>query len=255
MNWLLLRGLAREQRHWGRFPETLAAKLAVGPEGGSVHCLDLPGMGTEHARPGRGTIDAIVEDLRRRWRPLAEQHLGPWCVAGISLGGMAALRWVGDHPSDFSSLVVVNSSAGDLSPPWHRMTPRVLPEVMRALLERDPVARERRILSATTRMKNDLDSIAFAWARFQIDRPITRFAVLLQLLAAMRFRAPRSLAVPTLIIAGLRDPFTNPSCARRLAERFEARLETHPSAGHDLSTDDPDWLAERIAAFPPSVRG
>lgn len=246
MNWMLLRGLAREQRHWGGFPEALAARRG----GGKVHCLDLPGMGTEHARAGRAEMDGIVSDLRRRWLELRTGHPGRWRLCGISLGGMAALRWVATHPEDFTAVVVINSSAGDLSPPWHRMVPAAVGQVMRALVERDPVARERRVLAATTRIRRDLDPVAAAYARFQEESPVTRPAVLLQLLAAARFRAPRTLALPSLFVVGARDPLTNPECSRRLAARYHAPLAIHPEAGHDLSLDDPEWLAERVAAFP-----
>ena len=61
MNWLLLRGLAREQRHWGRFPALLSAKLP----GDRVFCLDLPGTGTEHRRKSPASIAAIPVGLRR----------------------------------------------------------------------------------------------------------------------------------------------------------------------------------------------
>mgnify|MGYP003949335389 CR=1 FL=1 len=43
MNWLFLRGLTREQRHWGPFRDVFARDYP----GAKVHCLDLPGTGTE----------------------------------------------------------------------------------------------------------------------------------------------------------------------------------------------------------------
>jgi hypothetical protein len=38
VNWLFLRGLSREQRDWGDFPETFERRV-----GGRVYFLDLPG--------------------------------------------------------------------------------------------------------------------------------------------------------------------------------------------------------------------
>src|SRR5205814_3692341 len=64
--WLLLRGLAREQRHWGAFLPALQAAL---PDA-RVHCLDLPGAGTEHARTSPANARSIAEDVRQRWLAL-----------------------------------------------------------------------------------------------------------------------------------------------------------------------------------------
>ena len=60
--WLLLRGLAREARHWGRFTQLLSEKLTA-----EVHTLDLIGVGTELGRTVPLTISGITDDLRARW--------------------------------------------------------------------------------------------------------------------------------------------------------------------------------------------
>ena len=89
VDWLMLRGMAREQRHWGRFPEALRASLG----GDRLHCLDLPGTGTEHARGTPASIRGIKDDVRARWLQLKAQQPGPWGLIAISLGGMVAMRW------------------------------------------------------------------------------------------------------------------------------------------------------------------
>src|SRR5438552_440235 len=94
--WLLLRGLAREQRHWGRFRPELSARL---PPGAEIHCLDLPGTGTEHLRGSPANIAAIAEDVRERWLGLRGE--GPWGLLAVSLGGMVAMEWCAAHPADF----------------------------------------------------------------------------------------------------------------------------------------------------------
>ena len=58
MQWLLLRGLAREQAHWIDFPEIFEK---IVPDA-KVHCLDLPGVGTERDRPSPLNVPAIVDD-------------------------------------------------------------------------------------------------------------------------------------------------------------------------------------------------
>ena len=85
--WLLLRGLAREQRHNGRFAEVLADALGDA----TAHGIDFPGAGTEFARLSPASIRGIMEDIRARWLRLREEHPGEWSLLGISLGGMVTM--------------------------------------------------------------------------------------------------------------------------------------------------------------------
>lgn len=243
MNWLLLRGLAREQRHWGSFPEAFARALGV-----RVHCLDLPGTGTENGRPTPTTLPEIADDVRARWTALRDSTPGPWSLLGISLGGMVSMQWVGAHPEDFERVVLLNTSASNLSRPWERLDLGVVPGIAKALFDRDPVRRERRILSVTAKLIDDerAQATAETWATFQADRPVARTTVLRQLWAASRFRAPVSLTPPTLVLCAAEDPLTNPKCAKRLADHFGAPLLVHPTAGHDLPLDDPQWLTTQV---------
>lgn len=243
--WLLLRGLAREQRHNGRFGEVLARALGDA----TAHGIDLPGAGTECARPSPLTVRAIMEDTRARWLRLRDEHPGEWSLLGISLGGMVTMQWAADHPGDFRRVVLVNTSAGDLSRPWHRMDLAIVPQIVAAARTRDPVERERIVLGFTTRLAPDLDLVAREWSGYGRERPTAVATLVRQLAAATRFRAPARLAVPTLVVTAARDPLARPVCGERLARHLGAPLVQHPSAGHDLPLDDGPWLAERVRAW------
>jgi pimeloyl-ACP methyl ester carboxylesterase len=245
MEWLLLRGLAREQRHWGSFPAEFSRLVP----GARTHTLDLPGAGTQHRHRCPSEMSALVEDVRRRFIPLAEEHRGPWGILGISLGAMVALEWTARHPTDFARAVVANTSVRSLSPPWERMRPRALRHVLAALLERDPERRELRILGATTLLHRDLDATAKRWASYATDQPMRRAAVVSQLLAAMRFAGPERIDVPLLVLGAANDPLTHPRCPERIAARLGAPFALHPTAGHDLSLDDGPWIAEQVRAW------
>lgn len=245
MNWLLLRGLAREQRHWGRF----VGVLRQSRPNDTVHCLDLAGTGTEVSRKSPSTIAGITEDVRARLLELKRSHPGPWSLLGVSLGGMVSMQWVASHPEDFERVVLINTSASNLSVPWRRMRLAVLPKVLRSLLGGDELTRQKRILSITARMVPDPTPIAAEWAEIQRTAPVARTNVLRQLWAAARYKAPERLAIPTLILAGAEDPLCDPDCPKRLSQRFGAPLDTHPRAGHDLAVDDPEWLSDRIEAW------
>ena len=67
-----------------------------------------------------------------------------------------------------------------------------------------------------------------------------------QLLAANRSRAPERLDVPVVILCADQDRLVDPSCSKRLAARLKADLRVHPWAGHDIATDDPDWLLQTV---------
>lgn len=224
----MLRGLAREAGHWNEVPEALAAATGL-----PVACLDLPGAGREAHRASPTRIEAIAADLRGRARPA-------WIVAN-SLGGMVTMALAADPSPGLRGVVLVNTSAADLGPPWRRMSPGALWGVLRAIGTRDPERRERAILDFTTR-RCDRAAIARRWARIATERPMRRIEVLRQLWAASRFRAPARLGVPALVIGAEHDRLAHVGNAVALARRYDAALEIHPEAGHDVATDDPEWF-------------
>src|SRR6185436_10705126 len=129
----------------------------------------------------------------------------------VSLGGMVAMEWCAAHPDDFSTLVLANTSGGNLNPPWKRMQPHIVPHIAMALASRSAVARETRILSLTTHVRA-ADGLPAQWASFHAERPMKRLNVLRQLAAATRFRVPPALAPRTLVISSAGDEFTHPDC-------------------------------------------
>ena len=81
MRWLLIRGLSRDARHWGSFPQTFAEELGV-----EVQTIDPPGFGTQITRTSPSTIAKITNDIRDR----ATIQGDDWSILGISLGGMVS---------------------------------------------------------------------------------------------------------------------------------------------------------------------
>ena len=244
MKWILLRGLTRESRHWMGFPEAMAAAMP----GAELVLLDLPGAGTENGVDSplsiAETTDHVRAKFRRKRASGAEVPVG---VIGFSLGGMVAMDWAHRYSGDFHRVVLLNASAGNLSP-WHkRMRFDVLPRVAKALAARTRVDQEREILGITTRLVPDLDGMARTWAGFMESQPVTRLTFVRQLAAAIRYRAPGALPMPTLVLSSARDGLVHSECSRRLAEHFEAEHRIHPTAGHDLAIDDPAWTARAIA--------
>lgn len=249
MNWLLLRGLTREKRHWGDFPQVFERLVP----GAKVFTIDLPGVGTELLRDSPTNLRGIVHDVRSRWSELSAPK-APWGLLGFSLGGMVALDWAATYPEDFSRLVLMNTSAGDLSMPWDRIRPLMMPRLAGTGFIRESFARERWVLKMTTRLRTDIDRLAGEWAAIAGDPGRVKQAFVRQLVAATMFRSPPKVDMPLLVLTSAGDDFTNPSCSLKLAAKFEAPLKVHPAAGHDLALDDPSWAARETAAWLESVR-
>jgi len=239
-NWVLIRGLAREARHWDAFPEVLRKH---DPKG-TVLCMDPPGAGREFKRHCPTTMSGIAADMRRRW--LASPPApGPWRLLTLSMGGMIGMQWCAEYPEDFKSLVLINSSSR-LSFPHHRMRLGNLPRLLEVLRSKDRLFQERRVLEMTSGAYGSDATIAKRWAEFSAECPITPQTTLRQLWAAMKFHVPPKLRLPVIVLSSKQDTFTHPRCSRALAKHFKAPLRIHPTAGHDLSLDDPEWVCRNL---------
>jgi pimeloyl-ACP methyl ester carboxylesterase len=239
--WILLRGLARERRHWGGFPSVRQL-----PSGDTVACVDLPGNGEHWREASPVRVAAMVEAVRRELR--ARGHAPPYAVVALSLGGMVALQWAAARPLELAGCVLVNSSAGAFSPPWHRLRPGSWFRLLRWLLAASPEARERAVFDATSRRPPD-EAVIAEWAAIAQSRPVSARNVARQLLAAARFRAPSALHVPVLLVTSRGDRLVSHRCSATMARVWHLPLREHPWAGHDLALDDPGWLARVIAGW------
>lgn len=243
--WVLLRGLAREARHWGAFRGLLAASVPAGDE---VVAVDLAGNGSRRHLRTPSTVHGIAQDVRRA---VAASHPPPYVLVAVSLGGMVATEWALRHPAEVQGCVLVNSSLGRFSPPWHRMRTRALLELAVLSFVRDAQARERRVLRLTSNLPVDAETAA-AWARYARESPVARLNAWRQLWAAAGYRPPRRRpGVPLLLLASTHDRLVDVRCSRALAQAWACPLHEHPRAGHDLPLDDPRWIIARLRDWPP----
>jgi len=246
--WVLLRGLAREARHWGSFVELL--RHAV-PAGDAVVALDLPGNGTlwRQRSPARvvGMVDAARRELDlRAVRP-------PLVLLAISLGGMVALEWAARDPDSVIACVLINSSSARFSPLWQRLRPRSYPMLLAALRPgATALERETRILALTCNRPLS-SATAASWVQYARHHPLARANMLRQLWAAARFHASRP-EVPTLLLASRQDRLVAPDCSRAMARAWQLPLREHPWAGHDLPLDDPEWVVRQVTGWLGTVR-
>lgn len=239
--WLLLRGLGRERRHWFDFPDALAAALRV-----ETCALDLPGMGESHGALSPRSVLDTAREIRRDLSARDASHA--WGVLGISLGGMVAIALAAEWPAGISHVVVINASSR-CSLAHQRLRPAALAQLAYAAWQRDALARELRIHALTT---NAAAHRVSAWAARAAAlghemRP-SRASLLRQLFAAASFRAAPILQ-PALVLGGAKDRLVAPECSRALADALGATYRHHPTAGHDLPLEEPDWVITQIRCW------
>ena len=104
VNWVFLRGLTREARHWSGFTAQFEARLAPS----RVTTLDLPGNGEFHAQTSPLRVENIVVFARQQL--LAQGIKPPYALLAMSLGGMVATSWAQRYPDEISHLVLINTS-------------------------------------------------------------------------------------------------------------------------------------------------
>ena len=191
---LLIAGLGATGHIWGPLPRRLRSQFRIISYdhrwlGRSRRVEPLPPVEFgELVADARGILD----------------HLGiaRANVLGKSLGGMIALNWARQHPEDFQRMVIINASDRQSGWLWHRLHPRTLIHSLRIALARNPRRAEDLILKMTANL--------IAGSRYQqiLDeretiahkRPISVSTTVRQLIAAMRFKGPCSLSIPSLIL-------------------------------------------------------
>ena len=242
--WVLLRGLARDSRHWGNFPALLAAAL---PDGSRVLALDLPGNGALHAQRSPCSVAGMVDAYRDMLK--AERPIGGLNVLGLSLGAMVAIEWAHRYPGELESVVLVNGSVGGLSAPSQRLLPAAAVQLALSAVARDDLARERRIIAACSN-RPDSGIAAALWARLAAGAHTNGLDVARQLVAAARFRLPAARPrVPLLVLASTAYRVVSVECSIALARAWSLPILLHPGAGHELALDDAAWLARQCGRW------
>ena len=250
MDWVWIRGLGRESRHWNDLPQWGAAQLDA-----RIRSVDLPGFGqhTDKAAPLR--LEDNVATVRRTEAPRGRRRI----VLGHSLGGMVALAWALHFPEEIQGLVLVNTSLANLSSPQQRMRPDALGEIFRVLQIKDPAEREARILRLIANNEAARRAHHQHWAELAAVSTARRRDVLRQMVAAAGFMPQRQLlkqlgcTLPIQVLYGQGDRLVDPSCSLRLADALGCPVVGHPDAGHDIAIDAKTWFIEQLKRFQASI--
>lgn len=248
-SFILLRGLVREAAHWGEFLDHMHEHF---PESG-LHCLDLPGAGAHYLKRCPTSITEIVRFMRAEFLRLELPKDRPVVLIATSLGGMITAQWVQDFPKDFQVAVFVNTSYGSYSPFWQRLQPRALKQLCKVFVLKG-FSKEHRILEVVSNRPELYPKIAAAWAQIGSQRPVSAENTLRQLVAAARFKTKiEKPPMRVLLLASTQDRMVSVECTRAIARSWGETAVEHPTAGHDLPTDEPRWIAEQIQRFVKSL--
>jgi 3-oxoadipate enol-lactonase len=237
---LLVAGLGSTRAVWGDLPSLLARRFTV---------LAVDNRGVGASRDGLPfTLDGAAEELLF---VLDESGNREAALLGASMGGVVALATALRAPARVSRLVAV-SCAAHLSPHGRRML-----GLLRDLLRYLPPARVGEALMtlafappAHRRMAGFVSQAAALYGLDPADVP----GALLQvehLLAGwdLRPQLPR-LALPTLVLAGRRDPVVAPEDTAELARAIPgAELVEVSDAAHSLLAEGGRELLERVTSF------
>jgi pimeloyl-ACP methyl ester carboxylesterase len=241
--WVLLRGLMREARHWGEFP--VLFQNATGAQ--HVVALDFPGNGSLHMQTSATSVGAMANFSRARLAQLG--YAPPYRVLALSLGAIVAVAWSELYPAEIEAMVLINTSLAPYSPFYHRLRPANYPALIRHLLFGSAVQRERLILRLTSNQSRaqHRQEILEQWISYARENPVSRANILLQLLAAVSYRAVKAApSTPALLLAGQQDHLVNARCSLTLAQLWNCAIQLHPTAGHDLPLDDGIWVARQV---------
>ena len=244
-NWLLLRGLSREAGHWGDFLPLLQSHYPLA----QIHTLDLPGTGQRYQETSPCDIKKITDSVRAQAfeRGLLKQ---PLTILGLSLGGMVAWEWMLTNPEDICAAILINTSQASLSPFYNRLRWQSYPNFFKLITQPNRFKRELAVIQYVSNNRDKDERTAKEWTRIQTERPVSFKNSFRQIIAAACYRPEnKKPAVPVLLLNSRGDRLVAPACSEAIAKKWHLQIYTHPWAGHDLTLDDGNWVADRLQAW------
>ena len=238
--YVLIRGLARGNGHWGNFLKVLAS---FDPKA-EIEIYEIPGSGTRFKESTPIDPAEIINDFRRHCQFVKNKT--PFILCGISLGGMLALKWLEVFPDDVLKTYVINSSLHSLSPFYQRLRFNNYLSILEILMTLSPEEMEIKILQLTSNNQDLSPQIVEKLVSFSKNHPVARLNVLRQIYLASKINVSRQLKQPIQVIQSSQDHLVNPVCSQRIADYLGAALIVHSTAGHDIPLDDPEWLAKTL---------
>lgn len=225
-----------ERLHWGEFPELLQEQYPHA----RILSPDIPGNGSLNYLISPNSISAMTDALRSQ-----VSESGSLRLIAISMGGMIAIDWMTRCPEEVSSAVLINTSLGNISPFYQRLSWRNYFKVTRLLLSTKS-EREVMILELTSNAHAQDNELIQNWQNWQQEKPVSGASALNQLFASATYANSSIPVQPVLIISSPADRLVDCRCSQMLQKIWIKYYQEHSTAGRDLPLDDPDWLVDTI---------
>ncbi len=242
--WIFVRGLTRSKFHWLGFDEKFKAELNLT----SVECVEIPGNGFLAKEKSYASLPKTIEYLRSK----VDFSTGPVGLLGISMGGMIAAEWAAKYPEEIQQLVLINSSSS-ASPFYHRLIPKNYFRLIKNLVFMNPESLENFVMQATsndpTKWKPQLNKLI----NFKKENAVSLGNFWKQLNLSREAHLESKPIKHVLILASEKDRLVSYQCSRTLSAKWSCDLNLHPSAGHDLTLDDPDWVIQQVKQWNDSL--
>ena len=240
---VLLRGLGRWSEHWLGFEHRLASR------GYRVITIDNRGFGLSSGMKLGGCLrmDEMADDVAMI---LSRESPGGAHVIGVSLGGMIGLSLAAMKPQFVRSLMIVNSSVSGskLSRLSKKGTWAILAVVLGAKKSYESLAKA--LLGKDTASEKKFE-LASKWQATDAAAKPKLANICLQLMAAKNFSGLTEMAAircPVTVVKCEGDLFVDPKNSDFIQKHIKnAELMIHPTAGHEVAFDDPEWFAQVIA--------
>ncbi len=239
-HWIFLRGLTRGNIHWGQLPELIKQNF---PDA-QMEFLEIPGNGLLSEEISPTSPVEVINHLRNKSQFMKEGYQIQLC--GISLGGMVALKWAELYPQNIQSVIAINSSLSQYSPFYDRLKPNNYFSLIQALIQSNEYKQEEGILRITSNFYDKNKNYIKVFGDFAKNHQTTKANFLRQLRLATNIKIEKEIIVPVQILISTNDRLVNANCSRKIALNLKAKTQEHPTAGHDLSLDDPEWLIETL---------
>lgn len=223
---------------------------ALIPAGFRTIALDWPAHGDSPPDAGPGSAMHMADVAEQAVAQLAPQGA---IVLGNSIGGFAATRMAIRRPALVKGLVIVDGGGFAGRPPHVRLFcalmsrqrflraiyPAFSRQYMRVRTDADRRARDTAI--ATTRTPAGVRALSELWRSFVSPEHDLR-------------REAHTIAAPTLLIWGRRDPVIPPRFARRAARAIVGSELVLLDTGHLPHTSNPKGFADHLLPFLERIR-
>lgn len=239
--WVFLRGLIREKNHWGDFASQFEKRFST-----QAICIDFLGVGEFFQQTSPRSIARFSDHV---WQQIKDKRLDRVNLFSISMGSMVASDLMVKHPDKINAAVWINTSFGNYSKSLKRINLKKIGSYLHFLKNFSiPEKREKMIYQLSTQIHQN-PKIVERWVELAKEKPTHISTLLNQLIAASQSTLNQKPTSPVLVLQSAKDELVDPQCTLDFCNALQMPYVTHPTAGHDIPLDDPEWVLTQVETW------